>query len=88
MPVEIKELVIRAVTDSGDDPPGEDEPGAGGSGDEQGENDEEIEIEGMPSKKAKRAEDPGECLTGLDQNAIVEAAVREVLRILKESRTR
>lgn len=87
MPVEIKELVIRAITDGAEDSPAEAEPGAAGSDDE-GEG-EGIEIEGgPPGVSGKKAEDPGECLTGLDQNAIVEAAVREVLRILKQSRQR
>lgn len=55
MPVEIRELVIRAVVDPGPERPAPAAPAA---------------------------------LTGEDRDALVEAAVREVLRILKTSKER
>jgi hypothetical protein len=60
MPVEIKELVIRAVAQQEGERPA---PAAGGA-------------------------PPGAQLAAEERQAIVEAAVREVLRILRESKGR
>lgn len=78
MPVEVKELVIRASVEAGHELEGEGE----GEGEEEKEKEKEGEGKGQLAGRVPLAR------PRVDREEIVAAAVREVLKILKAAKER